>query len=145
MSSAAFTRTTDAGLLASTFVGVIEPLDGDSAIKGMRRLTATAEDGRAYAESTVALEVTHADGTQDLLLAADAENPLGQSPSLGTDGALVQPEWGARLEGELCLVRRSRDGAVMRLAAANTSRVRVAGVDLRNDEPGDMLEWRGRR
>lgn len=118
------------GPLASTFVGLIEPFESASSIEGIRRLAATTEDGRPYPESTVAVEVTHADGTQDLLLAADVENPLGEAPSLNDDRVLVQKEWRVAMTGELCLVRRTEEGKVIHVSAANAATVRIAGWDV---------------
>ncbi|NUQ64340.1 MAG: heparinase II/III family protein, partial [Pirellulales bacterium] len=134
-------RKAEAGPLASTFVSVIEPYQGTTAIRSIRRLPVTTEDGRPYPESTVAVEVTLADGTQDLLLAADVENPLGQTPSVKTDRLLVEKEWGVFLTGELCLVRRTKDGNRIHVSAANTRALRVNGQEIENDSPENLLQW----
>lgn len=120
-------RRGEEGPLASTFIGLIEPFETGSSIRTIRRMAVTTEDGRPYPASTVAVEVTHADGTQDLLLAADVENPLGKTPSLNDDGVLVQQEWGVAMAGELCLVRRTHEREVIHVSAANTAAVRVDG------------------
>jgi hypothetical protein len=98
--------------LASTFVAVIEPHDGESRIASIRRLPLVTADGRPYADSNVAIEVGLADGRADLFISADAENALGLRPSLAADTVLVQKDWGIRLEGELCLARRNAAGGV---------------------------------
>lgn len=137
-------RRAEKGPLESTFVGVIEPYRSKSSIRSIRRLPVTTEGGRPYAESTVAVEVTHADGTQDLLLAADMENPLGKTPSLKDDRLLVQKDWGVALAGELCLVRRTNEGKLIQVSAANTRAIRANAQEMQNDSPEKLLEWEGR-
>ena len=98
--------------LASTFVAVLEPYEGQPAITALRRLPLLAPDGRPYPDSCVAVEVTLSDGRRHLLVAADVENPQGLRPSLKEDRVLVQPEWDLRLEGEVSLVRREATGKI---------------------------------
>ncbi len=136
-------RAAGEGPLASTFVGVIEAYENESLIQSIRRLPVTATDGRPYSDSTVAVEVTHADGTQDLLLAADVENPLGNEPSASSDHVLIQKEWDVALTGELCLVRRTGQGRVIQVWAANTRTIRAGNQDIQNDSPEHLLQWDG--
>jgi len=92
--------------LTSTFVSVIEPYRGSSGISQVRRLRLVTPDGTPFTDACVAVEVTLADGTQDLFIAADTENPLGLTPSLASAGALLQPEWGVRADTGFFWLRR---------------------------------------
>lgn len=98
--------------LASTFVALLEPYEGQSNIQSLRRLPLLTEDGRPYPDGCVAVEITLTDGRRHLLVAADVENPLDLRPSLEADGVLVQPDWGVRLQGEVCLVRKDKTGQI---------------------------------
>ena len=138
----AIRRRATEGALQSTFVGVIEPYAVGSSLQTVRRLPVTTEDGKLYPDSTVAIEVTHGDGTQDLLVAADVENPVGNRPSLRDDGVLVQRQWDVALRGELCLIRRSKEGRVIHVAAANAKELRVQGQRFPNDSPENLFQWR---
>jgi len=91
--------------LASTFVGVLEPLEGDSHLADVRRLALEDDAGAACPEEVVGLEVRLADGRRDLLLAANvrAGDAAGAPPR--APPVLVQKETGARFAGELCLIR----------------------------------------
>ena len=105
-------RRAESEPLASTFVSVIEPYRAQPVIAAARRLAVLAPDGRPYPEPTVAVEIMHADGTADLLLAADIENPLRLAPSFPSTHKMLQPDWGVRTESELCVVRRDHSGAL---------------------------------
>ena len=105
-------RRSSDGPLASTFVGVIEPYEGASEVRSIRRLDLTTDSGELYPDACVAIEVKLKDGRTDLVVAADVENPRGLRPSLESASALFQAEWGLRLEGELCVVRRDPSGEV---------------------------------
>ena len=105
-------RQSSDGPLASTFVGVIESYEGSSAIESVRRLELSTDLGELYPDTCVAVEVALKDGRTDLIVAADVENPQSLEPSLARAGALLQVDWGLRLEGELCVVRRDPSGEV---------------------------------
>jgi hypothetical protein len=126
--------------LASTFVSLIEPYERRSNITGIRRLSLQTAHGGLYPASSVAVEIHVADGRQDLIIAADAENPLGLSPSLSADRVLVQEEWGVRLEGELCLVRRDATGAVRPIALCRGRAVAVGDVALTLQDGAEFIE-----
>lgn len=64
-------RTTDEGVLDSTFVSIIEPYIGEPVLTAQRRLELVDEMGNALGDSVVGLELERRDGLTDLLLVAD--------------------------------------------------------------------------
>ena len=134
-------RQGDADPLASTFVGVIEPYEGASSIAGIRRLRLETKDGTAFPEANVAVEVELVDGRRDLIVLADVENAQGVQPGFSDAGVLVQPDWGLRLEGEACWVRRRANGSVERVVLCKGKSVRVGDVVL--EEEVEFVEVRG--
>jgi hypothetical protein len=100
--------------LASTFVAVLVPYEGNEPpIVSVRRLPLQAPDGRLYGDAHVALEITHTDGTKDLLIAMDTENPLNLQPDFRKVRQVEQPDWKWRTKSELCLVRKDRTGKIL--------------------------------
>jgi hypothetical protein len=117
--------------LASAFVSLLDPYDQAPHILQAQRLSLQSPSGSAYPDSNVAIEMRLADGRRDLLLAADAENPQGLQPSLARDHILIQPDWEAHLEGELCLVRRSAKGEITHLVLCRSRSLHVGDITLR--------------
>lgn len=132
-------RESEKAPLSSTFVGVIEPYYKQSNIASIRRLRLESPNGTAYGDSSVAVEVTLADGRRDVIIAADAENPLGLAPSLASDKALVQKENGITLAGEMCMVRFSKDGKVEQIALCKGESVTVAGCRYEMPKGADFM------
>ena len=100
--------------LASTFVAVLVPYEGDkSPIVSVRRLPLQMPDGTLDGDAHVALEITHADGTKDLLIAMDTENPLNLQLDFRKAQQVEQPDWKWRTMSELCLVRKDRTGKIL--------------------------------
>lgn len=124
-------RSEDGKPLASTFVAVVEPHEGLSAIASIRRLDLATPDGKPYGDAHVAAEVTLRDGRVDLLLLAGDENPLDQRPWPATDGGVVQPERGVRLVGTMAWLRVDASGRPLRLALANASSLEYPGLSVR--------------
>jgi hypothetical protein len=96
--------------LQSTFVAVIEPYEGTPCIASVRRLRLLDDAGAENPDSNVAIEVTLADGRHDLFVTMDVGNPLRLRPA---GGMVVQPDWGVRMEGDTCWLRKSADGKVV--------------------------------
>lgn len=92
--------------LASAFVCVMEPHEGRSNIKGIRRLPLLTADGQVAGDEHVAVEVTLADGRSDLLIAAAAPITGGRPPTL------AQPDWSCTTAADFCVVRRGTAGAI---------------------------------
>lgn len=133
-------RKSDKDPLASTFVGIIEPYCKQSSIASIRRLPLESPKGAAYPDANVAVEVTLTDGRRDVIIAADAENPLGMAPSLNADGALIQKESGIRLEGQMCLIRFSKTGVVEQVALCKGKSVIVGACKFEMPKGADFVE-----
>ncbi|MCX5660546.1 MAG: heparinase II/III family protein [Planctomycetota bacterium] len=117
--------------LASTFVAVVEPHEGVSAIASIRRLALATPDGRAYGDAHVAAEIALRDGRVDLLLLAGDENPLKSTPWPAQDGGLVQPERAVKFVGRLAWLRVDASGRPLRLALANATSLECPGLSVR--------------
>jgi hypothetical protein len=111
-------RRAEQGPLQSTFVAVIEPYEGTPAITSVRRLPLASEGGAPLPDTCVAVEVALADGGRDLFITLDVEDPLGLRPA----GAVAQPDWGVRVEGDTCWVRKSAGGEVVGRVEGGTGR-----------------------
>ena len=106
----------------------------------IRRLAPRTPKGLAYPDSFVALEIELADGGQDLLAAADVENPLHLEPSWQTARAMVVEEWDLRGDAELCLLRRDAEGRVLRIGLARGRSLRIGGTAIVLRREVDYLE-----
>jgi hypothetical protein len=106
-------RRSEQAPLASTFVSVIEPYEKQPLIAAVRRLELTDAAGRPCPDSDVALEIRLADGTRDVFVTVDAENPRG--PARPPAAAVVQKESGIVLAGQFGLVRFDAAGKPRRL------------------------------
>jgi hypothetical protein len=126
--------------LASTFVTVIEPYESASNIAGIRRLPLTTPEGASFPDSNVAVEVQLADGSSDLIVAADAENPLGLTPARSQHAVLVQPAWGLHLDGELAVVRRDKTGGVVSIVLCRAKSVRVGLITVELKADAEFIE-----
>ena len=133
-------RKSDTEPLTSTFVGVIEPYYKQSNIASIRRLPLETPKGEAFPDSNVAVEITLTDGRKDVLICADAENPLGLSPSLATAGTLVQKETGISLDGEMCLVRFTKSGEVDRVVLCKGKSVRIGALETKSNGKDSFVE-----
>ncbi|MDZ4859170.1 MAG: heparinase II/III family protein [Candidatus Hydrogenedentes bacterium] len=105
-------RKTTAAPLESTFVSVIEPHDGVSKIKGMRRVDVEL-NGSAAPDSVVGIEIDRADGDTDVLLF----NSAGGAP-------IAMPERSIVLNGELLCVTFGSDREA-RARGVNTRKVTI--------------------
>lgn len=123
--------------LASTFVAVMEPYEKASSITEIRRVSVETPDGAPYPDSFVAVEVRLADGRRDLIISADAENPLGLNPARGI---IVGKDWNLRTDAELCMVRLSADGKVESASVCNGSFVSIGGLTYRPPRAAHFAE-----
>ncbi|MCS7265875.1 MAG: heparinase II/III-family protein [Armatimonadetes bacterium] len=100
--------------LQSTFVAVIVPFVGESSpIKEIHRLQLRAPDSSLYNEANVALEIVHADGNKDLIIAMDTENPLNREPDFRNWQKVEQPEWQISTSAPFCFIRKDDKGRIM--------------------------------
>lgn len=137
----AMTRRTSAmDPLASTFVAVIEPYNRKPAIANIRRLTLQTPAGHPFGDANVAVEIGMQSGARHLFVAADAENPQDTVPSFTKGDKLVQAEWQVRLDGEMCLIRRSSGGPVESIVLCRCRSLRIGDIEIMVKEPADFLE-----
>ncbi len=129
-------RQSDTAPLASTFVAVMEPYEKISSIAEIRRLTLETPDGQAYGDSFVAVEITLKDGRRDIIISADAENPLGLKPARGI---ILQKDRNLKTDAELCMVRLSRDGKVEHVSLSNGTFVTVGDRTYKGDGADSSL------
>lgn len=126
--------------LVSTFVSLVEPHEGQSQIASVRRLTLSTQEGAAFGDSDVCLEVTLIDGRRDLLIAMDVENPQENSPVYRAGTVVVQRELGIELSGELAWVRLSKSGKVESMSLSRGAFVRCAGEEMTMPAGKDFIE-----
>jgi hypothetical protein len=120
-------RQSNDGPLASAFVSVVEPYEASPRIASIRRLPLFAGGGDQYPDPNVAVEVALRDGGADLVIAVDVDNPLRLEPAATAERAkLVQPDWQVRLGGEMCMVRKNKNGKIERIALCRAGSVAVA-------------------
>jgi oligo-alginate lyase len=120
-------RQAATGPLVSTFVGVLDPYEAQPQVAGARRLAMSGAEG----DASVAVEVTLADGRQDLLLAAD---PKAQES--------VEDTWQARTDAQLVLVRRDPAGQIERVAISGGTRLRVGELEVQLAKGAGYVEIR---
>jgi len=123
--------------LSSTFAGVIEAYEGSSGITSVKRLALEQNDGQPCPDSNVAVEIKLADGRRDLILALDADNPNHLDHSL-----VVQKDWEAHFEGQLCWIRKDANDIVQKVVLCKGKSVQVGGHALILKEETAFLEVR---
>ncbi len=114
--------------LASNFVSVIEPHDGDAQLTAIRRLPLQTDQRESLPDPNVALEITLATGQRDLFLAADPANAPGQQPGYQRQRTAIQPHGNVSTDAEACWVRRDTDGAPRSIALWQGQHVTVGQV-----------------
>ncbi len=98
---------------------MLEPYERRPGIASIRRLALEDAGGSPCPEADVALEVRLADGRRDVIVAADPQARGGGAP--GRRGPIVQKDSGARLDGDLALVRLDREGRPQRVFLSGKS------------------------
>lgn len=125
--------------LASSFVSVAAPYGAVPGLREARRLPLTTGDGREFPQANVCVEVALANGTRDVLVSADTENPRGLEPSWPQE-ALCQAENALRLEGDTCLVRYSADGELQVVALCRAKSLSIGDIAIRVEPEEDYVE-----
>jgi hypothetical protein len=115
-------RRADQPPLASTFAGVLEPYEGKPKVPAVRRLELRDAGGKVCADSSVGIEMQLADGSRDLFIANDVESDAHGSLSV------VEPESGARFEGDLCLVRLDKSKRPTRVLFCRGKALRIGDL-----------------
>ena len=142
-------RQSESEPLASTFVGIIEPYEGNPLIKAMQRLPLQDSGGLGIQDENVALEIKLADGRRDILISAGSERAPGSGPA-GNPAVsesesiaaktLVQDQLRLRTDAELVLARTSRDGRFERVALARGTSLELGDLMIKADRKLDFLE-----
>jgi hypothetical protein len=133
-------RRSDKTPLASTFIAVIEPYENKSNIMQIRRLSLQRLDGIDWPDTHVAVEVLLADGSKDLTIAADVENPMGLKPEWQETAVIVQKNAGIRFKGELCWMRWDANGRIDRIGICKGQSISIGSVILELKEKTDFIE-----
>jgi len=159
-------RRTKEPPLASTFVATIGAYEGEPGIAAVRRLKLVRPNGEASRDSDVAVETQLADGRHDLFVCIDSAKPVIKAPAVsGTqdpiglddaeekedgelavgsaikeEGSILLKEWNLRLDGEICFIRRSKDGAIELIATCRTRSVQVGDLSVRFTKPTEFTE-----
>jgi hypothetical protein len=123
--------------LSSTFAGVIEAYEDSSAVSSIRRLDLEQSDGKPCSDSDVAVEIVLADGRKDLIVALDADNPSNLVHAL-----VVQKDWDAHFEAQMCWVRKNADDSVEKIVLCKGKSVQVGGHALILKSETDFVEIR---
>jgi hypothetical protein len=124
-------RRQGTALLSSTFVSVLEPFSGESAIQQIRRLPLEA-NGAPSGPDNVAIEITLKNGMRDLYIERNRE----ATPAV----TLKQPDWNVTLDGEVCWLRRSRRGKLERVVLSKAQAIQIADKTLK--ATNDFREFR---
>lgn len=106
------TRKTGTAPLSSTFVSALEPFEGESNIKIIRRLPLHTFHAQVANDANVCVEITLASGDRDLFISVD--------PATKPADGFVQREWGVQLNGEVSWMRKSKTGQLKQLALSKT-------------------------
>jgi len=122
--------------LASTFVSIMEPYDCSSKITNIRRLILENIGGEVYPDTNVAIEIQLANGDRDIIIAIDAEDPLGLTPK----SSVSQPDSGLHTDGEMCMVRLSNTNGVRYICLCRGSYVSIGDVEARLSEVNELSE-----
>lgn len=70
----------------------------------------------------------------------EADRELAVGSAIKEEGSVLLKEWDLRLEGEICFVRRGKDGAVERIATCRARSVKVGDLSVRFAKSTDFVE-----
>lgn len=120
--------------LASTFVGVLEPHDGQSNIRKITRHELRDAAGKVVTDSHVALEVELTDGRRDLLVLADVENSGDKEP------VFKLPARDLTVSGEVGFVRLNAAAEPGHVWLGQGSRLKLKNFVLELKRPTEVFE-----
>ncbi|MBN2308544.1 MAG: heparinase II/III family protein [Candidatus Hydrogenedentes bacterium] len=112
-------RRTAEGPLVSAFVSVIEPYEGTSRLAAIRRLPLESMNARAMPDSFVGVEITRADGRQDVWITVEGRGPV----------EMVEPEHDVHVCGELAVLTFSPKG-LERIVLGNCQWLRAGALNV---------------
>ncbi|MBD3384994.1 hypothetical protein GF407_08710 [candidate division KSB1 bacterium] len=137
-------RRSDVAPLRSAFTGIIEPYNGEPAIKAARRLPLLTADGTPYGEMNVAVVVALRDGRKDYIAAMDVQNAGGDSPAFGNASLLRFEEF--ETDAELFWGRKNKDQSLERVVICNGSYVKTGQneIELNANYPLVEIAFKGK-
>ena len=106
----------DAPPLESTFVGVLEPYEGNRFIKAIRRYPVATLEGQPLGDAHAAIEVELVDGRRDILVVRDRLDTLVKHVA-------TKANTETRTDGEIAFLRLNADGEVVYTAVCGGSSV----------------------
>ncbi|MFZ5516668.1 MAG: heparinase II/III domain-containing protein [Candidatus Zhuqueibacterota bacterium] len=130
----------DAASLATNFVGILEPFETAPLVRSVKRYDVINKQGALYSDMNVALEVELVNGSRDILVSVDAENPLAVEPSCTVEKYIRLPEWDLETDAALCFIRLNRERQIQSIAIAGGSFVNCAGASLSLTRRSDFFE-----
>ncbi len=125
---------------ATAFVGLLEPFENSPRIVSAERLDIFSAQDEKYSDMNIALQIDLADGTKDIVLAMDAENPLESKPSFSTEKKASLQEINFETDGDFCLARVNTENCIEGIALANGSYVRMGKFKLALADCVDFVE-----
>ena len=131
-------RRASQGPLSSTFVGLMEPYEGQSVIKSVRRVEPQRLNGEWSGEADVALEVQLTDGRRDVLFARGAGTETATSEQVLDE--LKLNDLGITLDGAWAWIRFGADGSVQRLFLGHGQVLEVGAVRLERTRREGWIE-----
>lgn len=126
--------------LTSTFVGVLEPYQGKPNIAAIRRLGLEDAKGKPRAASGVGIEIRLADGRRDVFMSRNIESAGASEPARSAVPTLVEPESGARFEGDLCLIRFDAANQPERVVICRGNSLGLGGFFVQVNDPQASFE-----
>lgn len=136
-------RQCKSGVLATTFVAVLEPFEGKSSLVTCRRLELQNSAGKPCGDEHVAVEISLADGRRDVWIALDVENPLNRKPDWRVEREVRCDDGRIAFDGEFIWIRFRADGPVERLQAGGFRSLRVGplAVEMKARTPSVELSF----
>ena len=132
-------RRANQGTLSSTFVGLMEPYEGQPAVKAVRRVEVSSTHHESGVTGDVALEVQLTDGRRDVLVARDSGTSAPSTDRVLDKVRLI--DCGITLAGEWAWVRFGADGSVQRLLLGHGDLLEVGAVRLERTDVRDGPKW----
>jgi hypothetical protein len=122
-------RHTEELPLTSAFVSVIEPYEGRSNLRGIRRLPLETMNARALPDTFVGVEVVRTDGRVDVWLAVEGRGPV----------EMIEPDHDIHLRGELAAVTFSAQG-VEQIVVGKSDWIRVGKLAVMLEPGTEFIE-----
>lgn len=123
-------RRSEQGPLTSTFVAVLEPFEGASGIRAIRRAILRTADGRALGAAHVALSVELVDGRTDYYVMLNTGPHHGKGAEWKPGVVVRVPDWGLETDTEACIIRLDQKGIPEQVVLCHGSEASLNGAEL---------------